>query len=335
MAEKLLEANDVSVDFRINNEYLKAISGINLTINRGKVLALVGESGSGKSTFATSIMGLHNPEYTKVSGSIKVAGKELVGLLEKEFDDYRGVSVGMIFQDPLSSLNPLMKIGDQIAEAITVHDKNNPEVKNRVRTLLNDVGIDEEKRVADQYPHQLSGGMRQRVMIAIALANEPDLIIADEPTTALDAIIQAQILELIKDIQKKKDAGVLLITHNLDVVSELADDVAVMYAGQIVEKGSVEQIFENPKHPYTRSLLKADPNNVRPGEELYSIPGTVPSLAEMDFNKDSFLQRVPWLDEKVVNADVPEQMEEVEPGHFVRGTAWKDFSFDDVNRNED
>ncbi|MCO0832432.1 ABC transporter ATP-binding protein [Fructobacillus sp. W13] len=335
MTEKLLEAHDVSVDFRIGDEYQKAISGINLNIERGKVLALVGESGSGKSTFATSIMGLHNPEYTKVNGSIQVAGKEVVGLTEKEFDQIRGVSVGMIFQDPLSSLNPLMKIGEQIAEAITVHDKGSTKVKNRVRELLNDVGIDEEKRVADQYPHQLSGGMRQRVMIAIALANEPDLIIADEPTTALDSIIQAQILDLIKEIQKKKDAGVLLITHNLDVVAELADDVAVMYAGQIVEKGAVEQIFENPKHPYTQSLLKADPSNVQPGEHLYAIPGTVPSLAEMDFSKDSFLKRVPGLDEAVVNATVSDVLTEVEDGHFVRGNAWKNFNIDEQAQRKD
>ncbi|MBK0040374.1 MULTISPECIES: ABC transporter ATP-binding protein [Leuconostoc] len=334
MAEKLLDAQDVSVEFKIAGEYQKALHKVNLSINHGEVLALVGESGSGKSTFAMSVMGLHNPDQTKVTGSIKLNGNELIGLTERQFDQYRGVSVGMIFQDPLSSLNPLMKIGDQIAEAMTVHDKHTQQVSNRVLGLLDDVGIVDAKRVAQQYPHALSGGMRQRVMIAIALANEPDLIIADEPTTALDVTIQAQILDLIKEIQQKKNAGILLITHDLGVVAEMADTVAVMYAGQIVEKAGVEELFNHPKHPYTRSLLRADPSDVKPGETLYAIPGTVPALKDMDHNKDLFLQRVPWLDESVVNANVKDELQQVGDHHYVRGTAWQNFEFNDVTEGE-
>ncbi|MGO0155557.1 ABC transporter ATP-binding protein [Leuconostoc mesenteroides] len=334
MTENLLEAKDVSVAFKIAGEYQTALHKVSLSIKRGEVLALVGESGSGKSTFAMSVMGLHNAEQTKVTGSIKLKNNELIGLTEREFDQYRGLSVGMIFQDPLSSLNPLMKIGDQIAEAISVHHKQLKMVQDRVQQLLRDVGIFAAKRVAEQYPHELSGGMRQRVMIAIALANEPDLIIADEPTTALDATIQAQILDLIKDIQQKKEAGILLITHDLGVVAEMADTVAVMYAGQIVEMAPVEDLFIHPKHPYTRSLLRADPSDVSPGEELYAIPGTVPSLKDMDHSKDLFLKRVPWLDEDEVEATVDDQLQTVDEKHYVRGNAWKSFEFLDNEKGQ-
>lgn len=327
MGNLLLDAEDVSVRFKIAGEFQTALHRVNLSIRRGEVLALVGESGSGKSTFAMSVMGLHHPEQTEVTGSIRLSGDELIGLSERQFDRYRGVSVGMIFQDPLSSLNPLMRIGDQIAEAITVHDKHSKAVVTRVQKLLDDVGINNAQRVAQQYPHELSGGMRQRVMIAIALANEPDLIIADEPTTALDATIQAQILDLIKEIQLKKNAGILLITHDLGVVAEMADHVAVMYAGQIVEQAAVGELFSQPKHPYTRALLRADPSEVASGEALYAIPGTVPALKDMDHSKDLFLQRLPWLDDEIVNAPVVEEMAMVGPDHFVRGTAWRTFEF--------
>ncbi|MBZ6010084.1 ABC transporter ATP-binding protein [Leuconostoc gelidum] len=327
MDGKLLEAENVSVDFRIDGQYQTAIHKINISIKHGEVVALVGESGSGKSTFAMSVMGLHNSDQTRVTGSIKLNDNELIGLSERQFDAYRGVSVGMIFQDPLSSLNPLMKIGDQIAEAIAVHDKQSKKVKQRVQKLISDVGIVDVQRVSQQYPHELSGGMRQRVMIAIALANEPDLIIADEPTTALDATIQAQILDLIKEIQQKKNAGILLITHDLGVVAEMADTVTVMYAGQIVEQARVADLFNHPKHPYTRSLLRADPSEVNSGDELYAIPGTVPALKDMDHSKDLFLKRIPWLDKAEVEATVDEKLQKVSDEHYVRGNAWQNFEF--------
>ncbi|CAM3215015.1 ABC transporter ATP-binding protein [Leuconostoc rapi] len=327
MDGKLLEAKDVSVEFKIDGQYQTAIYKLDISIKRGEVVALVGESGSGKSTFAMSVMGLHNADQTRVTGSIKLNGDELIGLTERQFDTYRGVSVGMIFQDPLSSLNPLMKIGDQIAEAITIHDKQSKQVSQRVQKLISDVGIVDVQRVSQQYPHELSGGMRQRVMIAIALANEPDLIIADEPTTALDATIQAQILDLIKEIQVKKNAGILLITHDLGVVAEMADTVAVMYAGQIVEQARVDDLFNQPKHPYTRSLLRADPSEVNSGDELYAIPGTVPALKDMDHSKDLFLKRVPWLDIAEVEAQIDEKLQKISDQHYVRGDAWKNFEF--------
>lgn len=326
MGNLLLDAKDVSVQFKIAGDYQTALHRVNLSIARGEVLALVGESGSGKSTFAMSVMGLHNPDQTQVTGSIRLLGDELIGLSERQFDTYRGVSVGMIFQDPLSSLNPLMKIGDQIAEAITVHDKHAKAVTTRVQKLLKDVGITGTKRVAQQYPHELSGGMRQRVMIAIALANEPDLIIADEPTTALDVTIQAQILDLILDVQKKKNAGVILITHDLGVVAEVADTVAVMYAGQLVEKASVEELFNNPKHPYTRSLLRSNPSAETVSDDLYVIPGNVPSLSEIEYDKDLFLARVPWMKEEAKKI-ISNEMTEISPNHLVRGSAWENFDF--------
>ncbi|GEN92737.1 oligopeptide transport ATP-binding protein OppD [Weissella soli] len=334
MSDELLIARDVSVAFKIAGEFQTALHKVNLDIHRGEVLALVGESGSGKSTFAMSIMGLHSRDQAKVTGSITLNGDELVGLSEEAFDTYRGATVGMIFQDPLSSLNPLMKIGDQIGEAITIHQSKKTNVHEHVIRLLDDVGIVNPQRVAEAYPHELSGGMRQRVMIAIALANEPDLIIADEPTTALDATIQAQILDLIKDIQEKKNAGILLITHDLGVVAEMADTVAVMYAGQIVEKASAVDLFEHPQHPYTRSLLRADPSDVNPGEELYAIPGTVPALKDMDHSKDLFLKRVPWLDVATVEATVDEELQDLGNGHFVRGNAWRSFEFIDVVKED-
>lgn len=327
--EKLLEAKQVSVAFRINGEFQTAIYHVDLDVKRGEVLAIVGESGSGKSTFATTIMGLHNPNQSKVTGSIVLDGEEIVGLVGDQLSNIRGNKVGMIFQDPLAALNPLMKIGQQIKEMMAVHDVVPVDQQaDKIIQLLDSVGIPNPKRVAQQFPHQLSGGMRQRVMIAIAIANDPDLIIADEPTTALDVTIQAQILDLILDVQKRKNAGVILITHDLGVVAEVADTVAVMYAGQLVEKAPVAELFAHPKHPYTRSLLRSNPSADTVTDELYVIPGRVPALADMEHDKDLFLQRVPWLQDKAKEV-IPEEMAEVAPNHFVRGTAWQDFEFPD------
>ena len=281
-SENILEAKQVSVAFRIAGKFQKAIYDIDLSLRRGEVLAIVGESGSGKSTFATAVIGKTGDSMASIRGS----------------------KVGMIFQNPLTALNPLMKIGQQIKEMLAVHDVY-PEnqYESRIFQLLEQVGIPNPKRVVNQFPHQLSGGMRQRVMIAIAIANDPDLIIADEPTTALDVTIQAQILDLILEIQKKKNAGVILITHDLGVVAEVADTVAVMYAGQLVEKASVEELFQNPKHPYTRSLLRSNPSAETVSDDLYVIPGSVPSLSEIEYDKDLFLpfRYYPFLSNIVKN----------------------------------
>jgi peptide/nickel transport system ATP-binding protein len=331
MAGKVLDAQRVSVAFKIAGEFHTALHDVDLAIQHGEVVALVGESGSGKSTFATAVMGLHNAKQTQVTGQILLDDEELVTKTDDEMTKIRGAKIGMIFQDPLAALNPLMKIGDQIVEAMRVHKLYPADTwRQRAEDLLNEVGITNAQRVANQFPHQLSGGMRQRVMIAIAIANEPDLIIADEPTTALDVTIQAQILDLIKKVQVQKDAGVLLITHDLGVVAEVADTVAVMYAGQIVEKAPVQELFDNPKHPYTRSLLRANPTIEAQSDELYVIPGTVPALAEMDHQKDLFLQRVPWLPEEIVNQPLPDAMSEISTEHLVRGTAWQQFEFPDI-----
>lgn len=323
----LLSGKKVTVSFMINGDWQTAIYQVDLDIHRDEVVALVGESGSGKSTFATAVMGLHKANQSKVTGSITLADQELIGLSNLEMAKIRGEKVGMIFQDPLAALNPLMRIGDQIKEAMAMHDVYQPsEYKQRVLELLDQVGIVNPARTARQFPHQLSGGMRQRIMIALAIANNPDLIIADEPTTALDVTIQAQILDLIKRIQEKKHAGVLLITHDLGVVAEVADTVAVMYAGQLVEKAPVAELFAHPKHPYTRSLLKSNPSIEQEQDDLYVIPGTVPALAEMDHHKDLFLQRVPWMQE-LADQPIADELVEVAPQHFVRGEAWRTFEF--------
>ena len=328
-SENILEAKQVSVAFRIAGKFQKAIYDIDLSLKRGEVLAIVGESGSGKSTFATAVMGLHNPNQTQITGSILLDDEEVIGKTGDSMASIRGSKVGMIFQNPLTALNPLMKIGQQIKEMLAVHDVY-PEnqYESRIFQLLEQVGIPNPKRVVNQFPHQLSGGMRQRVMIAIAIANDPDLIIADEPTTALDVTIQAQILDLILEVQKKKNAGVILITHDLGVVAEVADTVAVMYAGQLVEKASVEELFQNPKHPYTRSLLRSNPSAETVSDDLYVIPGSVPSLSEIEYDKDLFLARVPWMKEEAQKV-ISEKMTEISPNHFVRGQAWKKFEFPD------
>ncbi|QBO36517.1 ABC transporter ATP-binding protein [Periweissella cryptocerci] len=324
--ETLLSINGVSTAFKINGDYYTAIDNVSLELHRDEVLAIVGESGSGKSTLATTVIGLHNMNATKITGEINFDGKEILELSEDEFNDIRGSEIGMIFQDPLAALNPLMRIGDQIKENLDVHtDMTETEKEARVHELIEQVGIPHPDRVARQFPHQLSGGMRQRIIIAIAIANKPELIIADEPTTALDVTIQAQILDLLKDIQKENHAGIILITHDLGVVAEVADTVAVMYAGEIVEQGPVDIIFNNAKHPYTRSLLRAMPTLESENDELYVIEGSVPPLTKMDRTTDLFAPRIPWVP---VQPGHPELVE-VEPNHLVRGESWKQFKFKD------
>lgn len=323
----LLEIKNLVTAFRIKDEYYNAVDNVNISLNKNEVLAIVGESGSGKSTLATSIMGLHNPLYTKVEGEILFEGENLVDFSENEFNKIRGNKIGMIFQDPLSALNPLMRIGEQIEEGMKYHTNLSPEERiNRVKELIVKVGISDPERVMKQFPHQLSGGMRQRIIIAIALSCRPDILIADEPTTALDVTIQAQILDLLRELQNEIGAGIILITHDLGVVAEVADRVAVMYAGEIVEIASVYDLFNNPKHPYTRSLLSSIPQlDGNSDEDLHVIHGTVPSLKNLPRKGCRFKGRIPWIKEE--NHEENPQMHEVEKDHFVRCTCYKEFYF--------
>ncbi len=330
--ELLLEIKDLHTSFRIRDKYFDAVDGVDMKLFSDEILAIVGESGCGKSTLATTVMGLHNPNYTRSTGEIWFEGKNLVGLSEKEFNEIRGEGIGMIFQDPLSSLNPLQRIGKQIEEGLIYHTKMNAEErKARVLELIEQVGIPNPPRVARQYPHELSGGMRQRVIIAIALACKPKIIIADEPTTALDVTIQAQILDLLVEIQKEINAGIILITHDLGVVAQLADRVCVMYAGQIVEEAPVLELFTNAKHPYTRSLLNSIPQMDADDEDLYVIQGMVPSLKNLPRQGCRFKARIPWISDE--EHEENPTMHEVEPGHFVRCTCYKNFHFDEKEGN--
>lgn len=320
----LLEVRDLKTGFRINDEFYNAVDGVSFTLAKNEVLAIVGESGCGKSTLATTIVGLHSPLNTRVDGEIIYRQENLVEYNESQFEKIRGNDIGVIFQDPLSALNPLMTIAAQIEETLIYHTSMTKEERHgRVLELLEQVGIPNPARVAKQFPHELSGGMRQRVVIAIALACKPPIIIADEPTTALDVTIQAQILDLLNDLQEETEAGIIFITHDLGVVAEMADRVAVMYAGEIVELAPVNELFENPKHPYTRSLLKSIPQD--DSDELYVIEGSVPSLVNLERTGCRFASRVPWL-----SADKHEEnpsLHEVEPGHFVRCTCHEHFHF--------
>ena len=275
MAEKLLEIKDERLSFFTPAGEVKALNGVSFTMNEGDVLGIVGESGSGKSVTAYSIMGLTAYPGKLIGGSILFNGHRIDEMSEKELRKIRGNEVSIIFQDPMTSLNPVYTIGNQIEEVILLHtDKTKQEAHARAKELLELVGINEPDKRLKQYPHELSGGMRQRVMIAIALACEPKLLIADEPTTALDVTIQAQILELMQELRKKLGMSIIMITHDLGVVASMCEKIAVMYAGHIVEYGTTDDIFYNPKHEYTKGLIKSIPKlNVEQTERLVPIEG--------------------------------------------------------------
>lgn len=275
MAEKLLEIKDERLSFFTPAGEVKALNGVSFSMEEGEVLGIVGESGSGKSVTAYSIMGLTAYPGKLIGGTIRFNGHEIEKMKEKDFRKIRGNEVSIIFQDPMTSLNPVYTIGNQIVEAILLHtDKTKKEAYERAKELLELVGINEPEKRLKQYPHELSGGMRQRVMIAIALACEPKLLIADEPTTALDVTIQAQILELMQELRQKLKMGIIMITHDLGVVASMCERIAVMYAGHIVEYGTADEIFYNPSHEYTKGLIKSIPKlNAETIERLVPIEG--------------------------------------------------------------
>ena len=279
MDKKIVEFKNLSISFKIDEGIVRAVNDVSFEVRKGEVLGIVGESGCGKSVTSMSLMRLLPvPPTIYESGSINLNGVDILTLSEEEMREKRGSEVAIIFQEPMTSLNPVMKIGHQISEVMLIHQKiSKSEAKKRAIELINLVGIPRAESIFNSYPHELSGGMRQRIMIAIALACNPKVLIADEPTTALDVTIQAQILDLIKNMKSKFDMSIMMITHDLGVIAEMADYVIVMYAGKIVEKAKVLDIFKNPKHPYTIGLMKSKPTFEGSNEKLYSIPGQVPN----------------------------------------------------------
>ena len=279
----LLEVKDLKTYFYTDSGVAKAVDGVTFSLDKGKTLGIVGESGCGKSVTSLSIMRLVDPATGRnEGGSIVFDGQDLLTLPEKEMRKLRGNRISMIFQEPMTSLNPVFTIGDQISESLKLHkglDKK--AARDRAIELLELVGIPEAGKRVDEYPHQLSGGMRQRVMIAMALSGDPELLIADEPTTALDVTIQAQILQLLKDLQEKLHMSIIIITHDLGVIAEMADEVAVMYAGDIVEKAPTRALFDDPKHPYTIGLMNSIPDINDHVSRLRTLEGLVPSLNDM------------------------------------------------------
>ena len=280
--DKLLEVRDLKVSFFTPAGEVKAVNGITYDVNYDEVMGVVGESGSGKSVEAYSIIGLLQNPGKVVGGSITFEGQDMLSKTKNEMINFRGKEVAMIFQNPMTCLNPVYTIGNQLVEALKAHDTeiSKEDAAKHAMKMLEEVGINNVEKRMKQYPHELSGGMRQRVMIAMGLICHPKLLIADEPTTALDVTIQAQILELMKKLQKQNHMGIIFITHNLGVVANIADRVAVMYGGKLVETGDVEDIFHNPCHEYTKGLLRSIPKAHEKGGELQAIPGTPPDLME-------------------------------------------------------
>ncbi len=280
MAEPLLEVKDLKVQFRTEDGVVRAVDGVSFTLSQGEVLGIVGESGSGKSVTMMSVMRLINDPNMRVEGEVIYKGRDLMKLDKHQMQEVRGDEIAMIFQDPMTSLNPVYTVGDQICEAILIHqDVDKHQAHRRAIDLLQQVGIPQAETRVDDFPHQFSGGMRQRAMIAMALANNPDILIADEPTTALDVTIQAQIIELIDKLKDDFNSAVVLITHDLGVVADIADRIGVMYAGRVVEFGDKRDLFYDPQHPYTWGLLGSIPRLDRPkAERLHSIEGMPPSL---------------------------------------------------------
>jgi peptide/nickel transport system ATP-binding protein len=279
-----LQVRDLCVRFATEDGVVRAVDGVCFAVERGRTLGIVGESGSGKSVTSLAVLGLHDPRRATITGEILVGGRNVAGRPDEEVRRLRGRDMAMIFQDPLSALHPYYSVGRQIAEAYRVHHPRagRGEARRRTIEMLDRVGIPQPAKRVDQYPHEFSGGMRQRAMIAMALINNPDLLIADEPTTALDVTVQAQILDLLEDLQKEFNSAIILITHDLGVVSQVADEVLVMYGGRVVEHGGVEEVLRRPRHPYTCGLLASVPSlHGEAGADLVPIRGNPPSLINL------------------------------------------------------
>ena len=314
MSETILSIENLRIHFETFAGEVQAIRGVNLKLEKGETLALVGESGSGKSVTAKSIMKLLSNNAVVKEGTITFKGENILEKSERDMQSIRGKKIAMVFQDPMTSLDPTMKIGKQITEVIIKHEKaSKEEADKRAEELLELVGIPNAKERMKQYPHQFSGGQRQRIVIAIALACNPDVLIADEPTTALDVTIQAQILELLKELQQQFQMAIIFITHDLGVVANVADRVAVMYAGKVVEVGTVDEVFYNPQHPYTWGLLRSMPT-LHTGDTLYAIPGSPPDLLDPPVG-DAFALRSDVALEIDRVKEPP--MFEVSPTHFA------------------
>lgn len=314
MSETILSIENLRIHFETFAGEVQAIRGVNLKLEKGETLALVGESGSGKSVTAKSVMKLLSNNAVVKEGAIIFKGENILEKSERDMQSIRGKKIAMIFQDPMTSLDPTMKIGKQITEVIIKHEKaSKEEADKRAEELLELVGIPNAKERMKQYPHQFSGGQRQRIVIAIALACNPDVLIADEPTTALDVTIQAQILELLKELQQQFQMAIIFITHDLGVVANVADRVAVMYAGKVVEVGTAEEVFYNPQHPYTWGLLRSMPT-LHTGDTLYAIPGSPPDLLDPPVG-DAFALRSDVALEVDRVKEPP--MFEVSPTHFA------------------
>ena len=314
MSETILSIENLRIHFETFAGEVQAIRGVNLKLQKGETLALVGESGSGKSVIAKSVMKLLSNNAVVKEGSITFKGENILEKSESDMQSIRGKEIAMVFQDPMTSLDPTMKIGKQITEVIIKHEKaSKEEADKRAEELLELVGIPNAKGRMKQYPHQFSGGQRQRIVIAIALACNPDVLIADEPTTALDVTIQAQILELLKELQQQFQMAIIFITHDLGVVANVADRVAVMYAGKVVEVGTVDEVFYNPQHPYTWGLLRSMPT-LHTGDTLYAIPGSPPDLLDPPVG-DAFALRSDVALEIDRVKEPP--MFEVSPTHFA------------------
>lgn len=315
MSEQLLKINNLSIDYKVKDGYLSAVNKINLTINKGEIFALVGESGCGKSTIAHSLLQLLPAKNTVISGEAIFKDENLVNMSAKKIEHVRGKEISMIFQNPLDSLNPVFKVGNQVQEAILLDKINKVDAWNKVIDLFKQVKMPDAEERANSFPHELSGGMRQRVMIAMMLSRNPELLIADEPTTALDVTIEAQILEILKQLRDNYDTAIMLITHNFGLVAEIADKIGVMYAGEMIEMGDVYEIFKNPIHPYTKLLMQALPRITKNHGRLTTIEGSVPRITEKK-EECRFANRCPYATDKCRNQEPP--LVVLENGHSYR-----------------